>query len=86
MLLHSFQPTSMHGDGETSTVVTGKKGTPEAKRGGDKGGAEGGSGAGGEEAPSEEAKSTPYSELEKSGNVSFSCCHRNAPHICESTA
>ena len=51
-------------------MVTGKDGTSEMKGGGDKGGRKGDSAAAGNEGSSEEAKSTPYSELEKSGNVS----------------
>lgn len=60
----------MHGDGETSTVVIGKKDTPELKGDGNKGGGKGDGAAADNEGNSEEVKSTPYSELEKSGNVS----------------
>jgi len=62
---------SMHGDGETSTVVTGrpgKKGAPDGSEGGSRGSEGGGGNSSGDAATKEETESTPYSELEKSGN------------------
>jgi hypothetical protein len=64
--------SSMHGDGETSTVVTGrpgKKGAPDGSEGGSRGSEGGGGNSSGDAATKEETESTPYSELEKSGNV-----------------